>query len=568
MVINMEELCMGCMKPLGNSEVCPHCGMSRNYIQEKPFLSINTELQEKYTVGKVIKQTTDSVQYIGYDKILKSPVIIREFLPLDICERDENNKNVIPKVGFEKSFENYSKEFLDYFRTVARLREIPSIISIYDIFEENGTSYTIEDYEELIPFNTYLQKSGGMLDWSVARPLLMPLISALSAINKNGIQHLGVNPDNLMVSARGKIKLRGFSIPSARRIDCKFTADLYSGCSAPEQYQTDIKFDERTDVYGFTATLFYTLTGKFPESGDLRTSGSKLLISSSIAKKTPPHVITALARGLQVTKERRIPDFESLRAQLSAAPTVKNIQEEITRSIELKAIAEAQRDEEKTSGGLSGFAWGMISCVVVLLILTFVGIFWLKGDPLDGLFDVASVSSYDDEPAKSKVSDVSEAANVEYIKIPNLINKEYNEAATEAIKNGGYNILRTNKDEFSDTVKEGRIMSQNFEPGSTEAKGISIIVTVSKGPKKRTLPNITNQDVVAVSQKLGDEGFIVLSVEDYSDKIPKGKVIGYKSYKKGDKLDYGSRIVILISRGEDPRSKLSSSQAQSQTNSN
>ena len=94
----MEELCMGCMKPLGNSEVCPHCGMSRNYIQEKPFLSINTELQEKYTVGKVIKQTTDSVQYIGYDKILKSPVIIREFLPLDICERDENNKNVKEKL--------------------------------------------------------------------------------------------------------------------------------------------------------------------------------------------------------------------------------------------------------------------------------------------------------------------------------------------------------------------------------------------------------------------------------------------------------------------------------------
>ncbi len=555
----MIDLCMGCMSPLTDAEVCPHCGTPRNYSQEKPMLAVNTELQERYVVGKMILKANDSVQYIGYDKVIKSPVIIREYLPLDICDRSAESNDVVASIGFEKFYEKYLNEFLSYYRTVARLREIPSLISIYDIFTENNTAYTVEDYEELIPFNEYFARSGGLLDWSVARPLLMPLLSAISELNKNGIQHLAINPDSLMISSTGKIKLRGFAIPSSRRINCKFTPDLHTGCSAPEQYGTDIEFDERTDVYGFTATLFYALTGKFPESGQTRNTDSKLLISSSLARRIPPHVITALARGLQVTKERRIPDFESLRAQLSAAPTVKNIQEEITRSVELKAIAEGMDSEKST--GLSSFAWGMIACVVALLVLTVVGIFWYSSNPLDGLFDVASNVNFGDNDTSSIIS--STDPNVDYIKIPDLINKTYKQALAMAEEDGGYNVLLSNKEDFSETISAGKIMSQNFDPGTTEVKGVSILITISKGPKKRELPNIKNQDVVTVSQKLGEQGFIVLSVKQFSEKIAEGKVIGYQSFKKGDKVDYGSRIVILISKGPDKSKKKNTSSASS-----
>lgn len=517
----------------------------------KPYLAENTELQGRYTIGKVVVKTSESVQYIGYDNVVKSPVIIREFLPLKLCTRAVESDEVIVFEDSKEDYNTYLKEFLDYFRTIARLREIPAIISIYDIFNENNTAYTVEDYEELIPFNEYLRRSGGILDWSVARPLFMPLASALSMLNKNGVRHLGVCPDNLMVSSTGKIKLRGFAMQSSRRSNCKFGADLHAGCSAPEQYGTDIEFDERTDIYGFIATLFYSLTGKYPEPGNVRRPDSKLLISSSLAKRIPPHVITALARGLQVTKERRIPDFESLRAQLSATPTVKNIQEEITRSIEIKSLSEETEKQKESSGGISGFALGMISCVVVLLVLTVVGIFWLSSNPLDGLFDVASNLTSEASLLDSS-SDLIDDTEHEYIKIPNLINVKFEDAVKTAEKEGSYKILRANKDEFSDDVPEGSIMEQNLKEGSTQVKGVAILVTVSKGSKKRTLPDIKNQDLVSVSRKLGDEGLIVLSYEEYSNKIDKGKVIGYQTYKKGDKVDYGSRVVILVSKGPKP----------------
>ena len=161
-----------------------------------------------------------------------------------------------------------------------------------------------------------------------------------------------------------------------------------------------------------------------------------------------------------------------------------------------------------------------------------------------------------------------EDATHEYIKIPNLINVKFEDAVKKAEKEGTYKILRANKDEFSDDVPEGKIMEQNLKEGSTQVKGVAILVTVSKGSKKRTLPDIKNQDLVSVSRKLGDEGLIVLSYEEYSKKIAKGKVIGYQTYKKGDKVDYGSRVVILVSKGPKPTtSSADSSSSSSETSS-
>lgn len=88
-----------------------------------------------------------------------------------------------------------------------------------------------------------------------------------------------------------------------------------------EQY-TDQRCGEYTDVYGFTASLLFALTGTLPKNAMLRRKDTRLLISSQILKTIPPHVITAIANGLQVAPEDRTATFERLRAELSAAPTV------------------------------------------------------------------------------------------------------------------------------------------------------------------------------------------------------------------------------------------------------
>ena len=77
----------------------------------------------------------------------------------------------------------------------------------------------------------------------------------------------------------------------------------------------------------------------------------------------------------------------------------------------------------------------------------------------------------------------------------------------------------------------------------------TIAVTISKGSKKRVLPEIAGKTLSEASQLLTNAKFIPTSTAEFSADIPEGSVIGYKNYKAGDKLDYNTEVVIVVSKG-------------------
>src|SRR5574344_717615 len=87
----MSELCVGCMKENNGEAVCPYCKFPKDTLQASPFLPLSTVLKNRYIVGKLLDNRADSARYIGYDKDKKTKVTIREFLPKDLCSRDDKN---------------------------------------------------------------------------------------------------------------------------------------------------------------------------------------------------------------------------------------------------------------------------------------------------------------------------------------------------------------------------------------------------------------------------------------------------------------------------------------------
>ena len=551
----MSELCLGCMAQNDGEDVCPNCGFDKHSEQLPPFLPLGTVLQEKYIVGRVLGSTTEYIKYIGFDQSVDSAVVIREYFPAGICTRTAASPDVIVMPDKKDIYDELMQDYLSLHRSVACFKELSAIIPVFDIFSENGTSYVIENHEEVIPFKEYIERSGGSLEWDTARPLFMPLLSALSKIHQKGLFHLGISPENLVIAPSGKMKIDNFSIAAARQNGKGIQAQLYSGSSAPEQYESSEKLDESTDIYGFTATLFYALTGKLPTDAQKRKEDGRLLISTSVVKRLPPHVITALANGLQVDRSVRIRDFETLRAQLSAAPTVKAIQEEIARPAVVPQTEGASGKKK-----LSNFSYGVIAAVVALIVFSVAGFFWVSSNPFQGMF--LSSPSTSDPSDPSSPSDSSIPADYiypkdsKYFRVPNFINKKFDDVVKEAENSDEYFILRTTNDEFSDTVPEGYICSQTPAGMTTVDRGndgVTISVTVSKGPKQRELPKVEGLSLDKAAQTLADEGFVTNTVLEFSDTVEENKVIGYeKSFKEGQKLDYGSEVTIVVSLGEKP----------------
>ena len=538
------SLCMGCMQEIGNKRFCPSCGFDNAEKQQAPFLPYGTVLLDRYLIGAGIDTNGESTRYLCYDRQTGEVMICCEFLPIGLFNRSEGETAI--RINYENrvEFKRLRDEFITYYKTLAELRELSALLNIHNIFEENNTVYVIEENEDLIPFEEYVKRSGGLLEWDIARPLFMPVISALEALHKRGVGHYAISPKNLYITSAGKLKITGFATENERKRGTPLKSQLFSGAAAPEQYEENFPLDDITDIYGFCATMFYALTGHLPKSAPERLKDSRLLMSTNTVKRLPPHVVSALANGLQVERENRITDFDELRSQLSVAHTAKAIQDEISRTASM-TISRADVPA-KERNGMSKVSVIIISAAATVLVLGIIGVLWVMQNPLQGFF------------GGSPVETVEPTASTEWTGpvVENYVGKNYDEVVKNIASQPEITLLRAYSDEYSDEYKEGLIMAQTPAAGTKiDQEGtIMISVTVSKGSQMRELPKIEGQTLDQAASAIAAQGLLASAEYEYNDKFAEGRVVGYKNKNVGDSVEYGTNVTIIVSKGKESSS--------------
>lgn len=535
------SLCMGCMQEIGNNKICPECGFNNSEKQHAPFLPYGTVLSNRYIIGSGIDTNGESTRYISFDKQTGDVVIICEFLPMGLFNREEGSTEI--KINYENrlAYNKLKDEFISYYRILCELRDLSALMKVHNIFEENNTVYVVEENEDLIPFEEYVERSNGSLEWDIARPLFMPVISALEALHKRGVGHYAIAPKNIFITSSGKIKISGFATENERKRGTPLKSQLFSGAAAPEQYDDNFPLDDITDIYGFCSTLFYALTGHLPKSAPERRKDSRLLMSTTTVKRLPPHVVSALANGLQVERENRITDFDELRSQLSVAHTAKAIQEEISRTASMN-LSKSDKSQ-KGRNGMSHTSIVIISAAITVLVLGIAGVFWLMQNPLAGVF-----GGNTSETVESTQSTEWTGAT-----IPNYVGMNYEDVMKQAEGDTKITVYRSYTDEYSDQYKEGTVMSQNPPAGSkvTQEDGILISITVSKGPQMRELPKIEGLKLDEAASDIAEQGLLATAEYQYSNTVAEDRVIGYKSHQEGDTVEYGTNVTIIVSKGKE-----------------
>ena len=528
-------LCMGCLNEIPAADsVCKVCGFDNATKQTAPFLPFGTLLNNKYVAAKNLSTNGESTRYLGYDKTTGKVIAIREFLPIGLFDREDDETDIIVDPEDKESYSKALADFQSYYENVNSLSDKTAMIGILDIFTANNTAYVIEENDDLISFTEYVDHNGGHLDWDVARPLFMPIITLIESLHKLGIGHYAIAPSNLFVTPAGKLKLGGFSSENERKRGTMLKSQLYSGCAAPEQYQSGVTLDAATDIYGLTATLFYALTGNLPANAKDREKDARLLISTNTVKRLPPHVVTALANGLQMKPDARIGDFDELRAQLSVSSTVQAIQDEISRTASMTPI---KSENERKRSNVNPTAVGLVATVVALLIFSAIGLFWLPTNPLMGLFTNGSTVPMTIAPTEDWTGPV----------MADYVGKAYSDVV--ASFNGTVKVSADG--EYSDTVPKDYVISQEPAAGDPVKTSETVLyVVLSKGPQEVVLPDVIGKSYTAAAEELTGAGFVVLQEVEFSDTVAEGKVIEYVNKKPGDKVESGSEVTIKVSRGK------------------
>ena len=307
-------------------------------------LKQGTQLQGgRYRIDKVLGKGGFGITYLAEQKAPCRKVAIKEFYMADFCERNDDTSHVtLGTSGSREMVKRYLDKFLKEAQNISEL-EHRNIVSIIDVFEENGTAYYVMKYCSGGSLADRL-KDGPMKE-ADAMYYIRQVADALDFIHSRNIMHLDVKPANILINEQGEAVLIDFGISKHYGRDDRATTSTPVGIShgyAPlEQYSKSgvSTFSSATDIYSLGATLYKLLTGVTPpEASEVNDSGLPALpsgLSSSVCS-----AIRAAMQPRRADRPQSIKEFLALLA-VSDPATPASVDAETKLTVEEATIIES-----------------------------------------------------------------------------------------------------------------------------------------------------------------------------------------------------------------------------------
>ncbi|ERE68841.1 sperm motility kinase Z-like protein [Cricetulus griseus] len=155
----------------------------------------------------------------------------------------------------------------------------PNIISLFQVIETEQNIFLILELADGRELWDWIQQVG-YLQEGIARKIFKQILHAMCYCHDRGIVHRDLKPDNIMVDARGKVKIIDFGLGALVSPGTKlsrFCGALRFG--APEFFLRQPYDGTKVDTWNLGVLLYFMVTGTLPfEGSTFEELGSKVLL--------------------------------------------------------------------------------------------------------------------------------------------------------------------------------------------------------------------------------------------------------------------------------------------------
>ena len=225
---------------------------------------------DKYKILGACGQGGFGITYAGWDISLKRNVAIKECFPQDICVRDGDTAQIVPRTPALQ--EAYLAAMADLHREARLLAGLnhPNIVQVHDVLAANGSLFCVMHWLQGDTLRDRLdaaEAADAPVPPEQAEDWLRQLLDALGYMHAQGIVHRDIKPENILFDESGRPVLVDFgSAVNLSRLTHTLTQGAFSAAyAAPEQISGKGEIGPWTDLYSLAATWYEVFSNSAAE---------------------------------------------------------------------------------------------------------------------------------------------------------------------------------------------------------------------------------------------------------------------------------------------------------------
>ena len=480
----------------------------------------------------------------------------------------------------------------------------PNIVSVFDVGNEGNLYYIVMELIKGKTLKEIIVEEGTALPWKWSTNIAIQIASALEMAHKNNIVHRDIKTHNIIITEDGIAKVTDFGIAKAvsNSTITAFGSTIGSVHYFSPEHARGGFTDAKSDLYSLGVVMYEMLTGKVPFDADTPVSVAlkhmqeeavpPIEINPNIPKSLNEIILKAMRKDTTLRYQSATEMLRDLNRALKEPDGDFVDNEEYNDTDSTRVIPtlnnEEIRTENKSNNKKENFftkhkKLTIFLIVFVLFLLSIFGTNLVMRLTTPKEVDIPNLVGITREEAEKAISDrklqlgeVKEEYNSEYEKgkvisqdppyrenynikegttikfvvslgieettVPKVVGLKQEEAI-KALEDAKlkYEI----KEENSKKVEADYVIEQETEAEKTVNAGDKVVIHVSLGVKKISVPSVLGKSEKDATKALKDVGLKVVTTTD-EDSSKDNDTVLKQSVDAGTEVEEGTSVTITI----------------------